>query len=219
MAERSPSELPNFYAFGSHIDLSVTPDITNWSWPKVLYLLIPVITFVALFVSMRINRKLTGAATQPVEGAPDVGAANKIMDFVMPVMSTVFTFMFPALLGVYWIFNNLLGTVQQFILNKMYPLPVFTEEDYKRAERELSGKEPKRKPASATVSDPSKPKGKSLHRIDDEEDEEYPDLPPIDEDREPVAPKKEKGMKAKIKPDGSDGTGNDDNGADGDSRK
>lgn len=209
MAENSADALPNFYAFGSHVDLSVTPDIMNWSWPAVLYLLIPVITFVALFFSMKINRKLTGVATQPVEGAPDVGAANKIMDLVMPVMSTVFTFMFPALLGIYWIFNNLLGTVQQLILNKMIPLPVFTEEDFKRAEREYNGKEPKKKQTSATVSDPNRPKGKSLHHIDDD-DEDYPDLPPIDEDREPVRKDKEKGMKAKMKDDKPSGKDADD---------
>ena len=204
MAEKSASDLPNFYAFGNHIDLSVTPSITDFSWPMPLYLLIPIITFVALFLTMRLNRKLTGAATAPVDGAPNVGAANKIMDLVMPAMSTVFTFMFPALLGIYWIFNNLLGTVQQLILNKILPFPVFTEEDYKRAEREYNkGKDPKRKPVSASVSDPDRPKtaGKSLHHIDDEDDEDYPDLPPIDEDREPVVEKKGRFGKSSMKKD------------------
>ena len=210
MADKASADLPNFYAFGTHIDLSVQPSITDFSWPQVMYLLVPIITFVALFFSMKLNRKLTGAATQPVEGAPDVGAANKIMDFVMPVMSTVFTFMFPSLLGVYWIFNNLLGTVQQIILNKMMPLPVFTEEDYKRAERELNGKEAKKKPTTATVSDPDRPKGKSLHHIDDDE-EDYPVLPPIDEDKEPPVKTKDGKLKAKMK--------NDDGSADGNSKK
>ena len=100
---------------------------------------------------------------------------------MMPALSTFFTFMFPAVLGIYWIFNNLLGTVQQFILNKIMPLPVFTEEDYKKAEKEYNkGKDGGKKKVSATVSDPSKPRAKTLHCDEDEED--YPELPPMRED-------------------------------------
>ena len=99
----------------------------------------------------------------------------------MPALSTFFTFMFPAVLGIYWIFNNLLGTVQQFILNKIMPLPVFTDEDYKKAEKEYNkGKDGGKKKVSATVSDPSKPRAKTLHCDEDEED--YPELPPMRED-------------------------------------
>ena len=183
MSERAASDLPNFYAFGNHVDLSVTPSIT-FSWPQVLYLLIPIITFVTLYFSMKLNRKMTGGLSDQqaaAGGAPNTGAANKIMDLMMPALSTFFTFMFPAVLGIYWIFNNLLGTVQQFILNKIMPLPVFTEEDYKKAEKEYNkGKDGGKKKVSATVSDPSKPRAKTLHYDEDEED--YPELPPMRED-------------------------------------
>ena len=204
LADKSAADLPNFYAFGNHIDLSVTPSIT-FEWPTVLYLLIPIITFVALFFTMKFNRKLTGGLSMQgaAEGAAGAGVANKIMDLVMPAMSTFFTFLFPAILGIYWIFNNLLGTVQQLILNKMVPFPVFTEEDYKKAEREYNkGKDVKKKQTSATVSDPNAPKPKSLHHIDDEEEEDYPVLPPIDEDKEPpVEEKKGRFGKASMKKD------------------
>jgi hypothetical protein len=70
----------------------------------------------------------------------------------------------------------------------MYPLPVLTEEDYKAAERQYRGKAPK----NAPVKDPRVIEGKqyrSLHHIDDDEDE-APSLPPMkideDEDDEPV---------------------------------
>lgn len=197
MSERSVSNLPNFYAFGNHVDLSVTPSIT-FSWPQVLYLLIPIITFVTLYFSMKLNRKMTGGLSDQQAasgGAANVGAANKIMDLMMPALSTFFTFMFPAVLGVYWIFNNLLGTVQQFILNKIMPLPVFTEEDYKKAEREYNkGKDGGKKKVTATVSDPSKPRAKTLHYDEDEED--YPELPPLREDDSVFSKPEEK--KAKI---------------------
>ena len=47
------------------------------------------------------------------------------------------------------------------------PLPTFTEEDYKAAERELLGKQPKRIAKSENVG-----KVRSLHHIDDEDYDE-----------------------------------------------
>jgi hypothetical protein len=63
-----------------------------------------------------------------------------MMDYVMPLMSVFISFGVPAAIGVYWIFKSILGTLKQFILHKAMPLPKFTEEDYKRAEKELLGK-------------------------------------------------------------------------------
>ena len=196
------ADLPNFYMFGNYVDLSVTPAIT-FEWPKVLYLLIPIITFLALYFSMKINRKLTGAATAPAggdENAPDMGMVNGVMDMAMPAMSTMITFMVPSVLGVYWIFNNLLGTVQQFILKKMLPFPVFTEEDYKQAEREYNkGKDVKKKKKTEEESapNPNRPKVKSLHHIDDD-DEDYPVLPPLKEGPVKSAEEEKKKKKGKV---------------------
>lgn len=200
------TDLPNFYMFGNYVDLSVTPSIT-FEWPRVLYLLIPIITFLALYFSMKINRKLTGAATAPAggdENAPDMSMANGMMDLMMPMMSTVITFMVPSVLGVYWIFNNILGTVQQFILKKMLPFPVFTEEDYKQAEREYNkGREVKKKKKTeqgenTPAADPNRPKVKSLHHIDDEDEEDYPTLPPLKEGPVKSAEEDKKKKKGKV---------------------
>jgi hypothetical protein len=58
--------------------------------------------------------------------------------------------------------------LQQFILYKMYPYPKFTEEDYKAAEKAITGsKQSKKKDV-----DPNRPKVRSLHHIDDDEYEE-----------------------------------------------
>ena len=163
----TPEKLPDFSLFGLNFDLSVTPTIA-WNW----YLLIPVITFASIFLSSRLMRKLS---YQPVDPSMNNGCSNWIMDLAMPAMSTYFSFMFPSLLGVYWIFNNLLGIVQQLILRAMFPAPKFTEEDYKRAEREYKGKA-----GSRTIeNDPRVVPGKkyrSLHHIDDD-DAELPVLP------------------------------------------
>lgn len=163
----TPEKLPDFSLFGLNFDLSVTPTIA-WNW----YLLIPIITFASIFLSSRLMRKLS---YQPVDPSMNNGCSNWIMDLAMPAMSTYFSFMFPSLLGVYWIFNNLLGIVQQLILRAMFPAPKFTEEDYKRAEREYKGKAGSRTMENDPRIVPGK-KYKSLHHIDDD-DAELPVLP------------------------------------------
>lgn len=42
------------------------------------------------------------------------------MTFMMPLMSVYFTFLFPAGIGLYWIFQNILSAVQMVVLNKAY---------------------------------------------------------------------------------------------------
>ena len=61
----------------------------------------------------------------------------------------------------YWIFRNIISTVQQILLSRLIPVPHFTEEDYKAAEKEMKVGKPKR--------EKSKVPPRSLHHIDDEE--------------------------------------------------
>ncbi len=154
--------LPNFKFFG--FDLSVVPGNSLLSF----YILVPVLTFVILYFSMKLTRKLS---YQPIQDdQQNMGCSTKIMDFTMPLMSTWIAFIVPSLLGVYWMFNNILGVLQSLLLKKMYPLPVFTEEDFKAAEREYKGKKPLN-----SGDDPRVDKNKkyvSLHHIDDEDYDE-----------------------------------------------
>jgi YidC/Oxa1 family membrane protein insertase len=90
-----------------------------------------------------------------------------MMDFTMPLMSVWMTFMVPAAVGVYWVFKSILGTIKSFIMSRVMPLPVFTEEDYKAAEKEYAGKHPKKIEKSANAG-----KVRSLHHIDDEDYDE-----------------------------------------------
>lgn len=166
----SADKLPDFSLFGLNFDLSVTPTFAlNW------YLLIPVLTFALLFFSTKLTRKLS---YQPMtdQNAANAGCSNWIMDITMPAMSTYFSFIFPALLGIYWMFNNLLGIVQQLILRAMYPAPAFSEEDYKEAERIYRGKATKQTIADDPRVVPGK-QYKSLHHIDDDDADELPVLP------------------------------------------
>ena len=136
-------------------------DIAGW-----LVLLVPVFTFVAYFLSMKINRKLM---YQPMNDASQaqMGCSNNVMDIVMPLFSVFLAFSYPAALGIYWIFKCLLGILKQFILAKAMPLPVFTDEDFKAAEREVNArvdKHAKVQKSGRVV--------RSLHHIDDEDFED-----------------------------------------------
>jgi hypothetical protein len=57
-------------------------------------------------------------------------------------------------------------------MSKVMPLPRFTDEDYKQAEKEMYAKVPQRKRKNAQENlDPNREKPRSLHHIDDDEEE------------------------------------------------
>lgn len=174
------AELPNFNVFGINFGTVPTDGMSSGGW-GLLWLLIPVLTFAFAYGSMKLTRRMS---YQPEQDA-NAGCSMKVMDFAMPLMSAYFAVMWPSLMGIYWMLSNVLSVVQQFILKKMYPLPKFTEQDYKDAERQYRGKAPKNRAYEDTRVVPGK-QYRSLHHIDDEEDETAPQLPPmkIDEDEE-----------------------------------
>ncbi len=146
------------------------------NWAEVIVLLaIPVLVFLSQWISMKVVRKFS---YQPMQD-PQAASSMKIMDLVMPLMTLFFAFNFSGLLGIYWILNSVLSMVQQILLKKMYPTPVFTEEDYKAAEKAMNGK---LKPVKK-VSGEKKKNPRSLHHIDDDDDEDEAPAP---------APKKDK---------------------------
>ena len=151
-------DMPNLTFLG--LDLGAIPkEQFGWLW------LIPVLTFVVYFFSMKLTRKLTYQPTTAND--PAMGCSNKMMDIVMPLFSVFIAFIVPAVIGIYWIFKSILGVIKQWILKKAMPVPVFTEEDYKAAEREMNvradNKAPKNKSGKAV---------RSLHHIDDEDFED-----------------------------------------------
>ena len=192
----------NFNFLG--LDTGAIPRITSPSW----LWLIPVLTFAVYFASMKLNRKFT---YQPAMGnEQQVGCSNNMMDITMPLMSVYITFIVPGALGIYWIFKSILGTVKQFVIHKLMPLPECTEEDIKAAERDLKGKtKPLPKAVTAPASTRTTKDGRvirSLHYID-EEDDLPPRQPEPEQKREekPVTaqeePEKDNGLKAPLKED------------------
>ena len=137
------------------IDLSQTPSFDNINW----LLVIPLITFVVMIASQKIMQMFT-YQTPEAEAAQN-NISMKIMTWTMPLLSVYFEFQMPAVIGVYWVFRNILSTLQRILFSKLFPVPKFTEEDYKEAERQANLSNKQRKREKKFV--------KSLHYIDDED--------------------------------------------------
>ena len=150
------SDLPNFGLFGNSIALAQKP-VTSW------LVLIPILNFGFTILSTIVSRKLT---FQPMQDNPSAGKQMLITSIIMSAVTAGIAFTLPATLGVYWIFNTLLTMLQQFILYKAIPLPKFTEEDYKAAEREYLGKAAKKEHIERTKAALARPL----------DDDEYADL-------------------------------------------
>ncbi len=154
------TELPNMTIFGGAIDLSSTPSLTSFNW----LLLIPLLTFAFSYLSMKVSQWMNpnlrnNAAT------PETQASSRIMEWTMPLMGVWISFMTPAAVGVYWLMGYVFTMLQTVILAKLMPLPVFTEEDLRRYEKEAKASQVK----SRTYSDHLPPR-KSLHHIDDDDE-------------------------------------------------
>ena len=95
----------------------------TWSDPAVWLpalglFLVPVISALFSWLSMKLSQKLNpNAATA---GNNQQAATMKSMNLVMPLMSLYICFIMPAALGIYWIYQSILGVVQELIFNKHF---------------------------------------------------------------------------------------------------
>jgi len=144
--------LPDMTVLG--LDLSQIPPMA-----LDLLVLVPILTFIFAYLSQIIIRRFTYQSPETKEAQKSM--SMRIMNASMPLLSVWIAFSVPAAIGIYWIFRNILSTVQQIILAKVMPVPRFTEEDYKAAEKEMKVGRP--------VRQKSKVPPRSLHHIDDEE--------------------------------------------------
>ena len=178
---------PNFNLFGADFQTVIWGD--NGAGFMSWWIILPIITFVVYFFGAKITKKFTYNPQAEMGG--DAKKSMAVMELSMPLLSVFISLSLPAAIGVYWIFSSIFGTLQQIILAKMYPLPVFTEEDYKKAALEMKGKFPD-KPKNYTS---KKKEGVySLHHLDDDEDEEPVQKQPENKN----AQQKKKGMASMI---------------------
>lgn len=155
-ADLADKTLPDMTFLG--MDLSQVPTFTlqPFDW----LMLVPILTFVFMILTQKITRMFTYQSPETIEAQKS--PSMKIMNWSMPLLSVWIAFSVPAAIGLYWIFRNIISCIQQIILANVIPAPRFTEEDYKRAEKEM-------KVPSKPRREISKVPPKSLHHIDDEE--------------------------------------------------
>lgn len=159
--ERAVDTIPNFNIGG--LNFGLTP-----GWDNLILMLVPVLTFVTYFFSSKLNRKfMYQPATNEGIDARQQACSNTMMDVTMPAMSAFFTMAVPSVIGVYWAFRSWVGLLKSFIMSRVMPLPKFTEEDYKAAEREMAGRVKKK--IEKTKSSDEVRAVRSLHYIDDED--------------------------------------------------
>ncbi len=94
------------------LDLTAKPDFKDLS----ILWVIPILAFLtamlsSVFMYIKQRKQNPEMAKNPTMGC---------MTFMSPVMSLVFTFMFPAGIGVYWIISNIFAFVQQVFLTYFY---------------------------------------------------------------------------------------------------
>jgi YidC/Oxa1 family membrane protein insertase len=157
--------IPNFELFG--INLAETPNFAFLGTINGWLILIPILAAVSSWLSMFLMKKWNH---NPAAAGADAQAqaSGKMMDLVMPAMSLFISFGLSGMLGVYWIYQSVFSILQSFIISKVMPMPTFSEEDYKAAEREMASKTKKKK---STKSGEVRAV-RSLHYINDEDFED-----------------------------------------------
>ncbi len=110
----------NFSAFG--VSLAQEPSfdaIKNWSTSDSgakLLLLVPLLSGLTSLLTSIISQARQKKQNPEMAKNPTMGC----MTYGMPLMSLWFTFQFPAGIGVYWIFQNILSAIQTIILGNIY---------------------------------------------------------------------------------------------------
>lgn len=102
-------ELKNQFMLFGKIDLTLTPSFKDFS----ILWLIPLITFLIGLATSFIMYARQKQTNPEMASNPSMGC----MTFFSPVMTVIFTFMFPAGVGVYWILSSLFSLIQTIILN------------------------------------------------------------------------------------------------------
>ncbi|MCD7775665.1 MAG: YidC/Oxa1 family membrane protein insertase [Clostridiales bacterium] len=97
-----------FMLFGK-IDLTQTP---SWREPGLIWI-IPLLAFAFSMLSSILMYKKQRQTNPEMAKNPSMGC----MTFMSPFMSLIFTFMFPAGVGVYWILSSMCTFIQTLVLN------------------------------------------------------------------------------------------------------
>ena len=126
----------NFAFLG--LNLAATPQLKFWTVAGGFGLfLLPVISAATGFLFSMISMKTNAVNQQSAQAANN--STSKMMLIVSPLMSLYIGFVMPAGLCVYWIAQNLLSMLQEFLASKML------KKDYEKAAEEAARREAEEK--------------------------------------------------------------------------
>lgn len=112
------TKLPDFTLFGAN--LARTPSFSEFS----ILWLVPILAAALTWLSSYLMRKWNNVSTAPAGNGETQGKSPmNFMEIMMPLMTLWMTFSFSGMLGVYWIYQSVLGILQSFILSKALPIP------------------------------------------------------------------------------------------------
>lgn len=161
------SKLPDFTFFGVG-DLGATPTAHILLW------LIPIIaaglTWLSMFLSKKWNGTNNVAQDQQAQNA-QAQQTTKIMELSMPIMTLIMAFSLSGMMGIYWIYQSLLGILQSYLVAKFMPIPKYTEEELKAMRKAQKQAEKAQKQALKNA-----PKYRSLHYIDEDDYDTLPEI-------------------------------------------
>ena len=114
------------------LDLSSQPQTAfsnfEFKWEFIGVLLIPFVATGLQYLSTIIMQKSNNQSEEQRK-------QMRTMNLMMPLMSLYFCFIMPAAMGVYWIVNTVLSTLQEYLLGKFYTKKLNEEEDALAAAR------------------------------------------------------------------------------------
>ncbi len=137
----------NFNFLG--IDLGAIPDFKFWAWEAFTWanigaVLIPLLSAGSQVLQMWLSQKMNNSVITDEKGIEDKEAANnsqsaqsnKIMMWMMPLMSLWIGFTVPAALSLYWFIGGVFRMVEDTIMTKHYR-KIYDVEDAARLERAM----------------------------------------------------------------------------------
>ena len=120
------------------LNLGATPDwkffisMQSWApkdaWPAVGLFLIPIISAVLAWLSMKISNKMSG-------NVDTANGTSKTMTLIMPIMSLWIGFVMPACMGIYWIAGSVFSIIQDVVLTRRYT-KILNKEEAERLARQ-----------------------------------------------------------------------------------
>lgn len=125
----------NFSFLG--LDLSQIPQLKFWVAGGLGLFLLPVVSAVSGFLFSMISMKTNAVNQQSAQAANN--PSSKMMLLMSPLMSLWIGFSMPAALCIYWIAQNLLSMVQEFVASRML------KKDYQKAAEEAARREAEEK--------------------------------------------------------------------------